>query len=122
MHLGAIPNKRARNGNICGRLHVFVADVSPGGLWTQRSVKAILTKFKMKLPASRTQVIPCWHRARRSRSNLHKKVAAIALENPTSNIQRASCLATHSDMDKLDKMAVDKWRPKLVADSYFDDP
>ena len=52
-------------------------------------------------------------------------MAAIALENPTSKIKRASLWATQqlagtllerSDMDKMDKMAVDRWRSKLATE------
>ena len=35
-------------------------------------MKAVSRNFNMKLPATRAQVIPCCHRASRSRSNLHK--------------------------------------------------
>ena len=51
-------------------------------------------------------------------------MAAIALDNPTSNLQRASRLETqqladtlleHYDMDKIDNMTVDRWRPKLAT-------
>ena len=52
-------------------------------------------------------------------------MAVIVLEHPTSNLQRANRLATqqladtlleHSEMEKMGKKAVDKWRPKRATE------
>ena len=81
--------------------------------------------LKRKVPATRAYFTPCWHCGFRSRSNLHQGLAAIAPEHPTSNLQGASRLAIqqpadtlleHAEMDNMDKMTVDRWRPKLATD------
>ena len=41
-------------------------------------------------------------------------MAAIALENPTS--QLADTLLEHTDMDEMDNIAVDRWRSKLATE------
>ena len=82
-------------------------------------VKAVITSFKLKLPATRAQVTPCWHRAFSLQKQRTQRVAAIAMENPTSNVQRASRLATQQenfDNDKMDKMAVDRWQLKPATE------
>ena len=108
---------RASNGTISGR-------------WTrtQRSERTLMTTFKMKLPATRAQVShPLWSSRFSLQKQLTQKVAAITLENPTSNLQRASRPATQQ---LADTRAWTRWwltvgRPKLGTEllaSCFDDP
>ena len=54
MHWGAISNRRARvmKLSVVGCMSLSLM-CSPCGLWTQRSVKAVITNFKMNLPATR---------------------------------------------------------------------
>ena len=95
---------------------------SPNGLWTQRSVKIVMTNFKMKLPTTRATVTPLLVSRFSLQKQLTQRVAAIVHENPASILQRASRLATqqladtlleHSDMDK---MAVDNGGPKPATE------
>ena len=103
-----LEHARTSNGTIGGRLHEFVTDVF--SKWPQDTAECDGCDNKLHEETARSGT-----RAFRSRSKLRKTRTANAHQNPTSNLQRATLLE-HSDMDKMDQMAVDKWRPKLATD------